>query len=526
VIVAIVLLVVAAIGAVIFVNTDTGRAVIRDKVRDQLAKTFVGEVSIGRIEGNPLGTLTAFDVLIKDVHGQPAIAIERIETDVELLPLLRDRISMSRVCHGVVVDARREQDGTLSLAHLLTPAKSTVTIEIDELVVHGSIAITTETEPVHLDAVDLVGSLRATPDSIAATASVHATWRERSTPVRAIFAVDRHDGMLAIPSLVAHAGDASLYVANIRVDGSTLEGVGVVRAPRSDVVRLAKFDSLADLTVAFRASSGRVDDRPKPAPLATRGDPHTAKPERAETGGPSPVSGPTGIAARAPSTRLELDGTFGEAGIKGVLDVWIAARRIAGTLTGSNVDLELLSNKRVPARADGTIVVDAKLGDARLPTGEAFVTAVVHATGAYEAVPPLHIESTVASDGRRIRTRIDARNLAADAIIAADLVIDGSRIGLDGARVSASSSDLARATGGLVTARGRVELVATAHGALLPQPSLAISGRLDGRKLHTQNIDIDSARRPDRRATPSSRPLGRYGSSPMTSAPGGQLLRD
>src|SRR5688500_15461491 len=84
----VVLLVIATIAAVIFVHTDTGRVVIRDQVRNQLAKTFAGEVTIGRLEGSPLGTLIAHDVMIRDVHGRPAIAIKQVAVEVELLPLL------------------------------------------------------------------------------------------------------------------------------------------------------------------------------------------------------------------------------------------------------------------------------------------------------------------------------------------------------------------------------------------------------------------------------------------------------
>ena len=154
-------------------------------------------------------------------------------------------------------------------------------------------------------------------------------------------------------------------------------------------------------------------------------------------------------------------------------------------------------------------MLDVTLGPAQLPTGHAAITALARATGRYAAAPPTHLSTLVKSDGKRVTAKVDVRNAGLVATASADVLIDGERVALEAMKLAATASDLFVATGGIAPARGRVELVANAHGPVLPSPALAVTGKLDGKQLRVADFSVGSiVAAIDARSLPA-RPIGR-----------------
>ena len=309
----VVLIVVAIMGGAIFIHTDTGRAVVREKVVETLSETFAGEVSIGALEGSPFGTLVARDITIRDAHGHPAVAIDRVALDLQLRTLVRKRATITKLTvDGARIDVLREADGTWSLAHLLRPTPpSTWTVVIDELVINGGIAVDTNAEPIHLDNLSIAGALRTSPDALAASIAIHGTWRERAAPIQILASAKRDGDRIEVPALAIHAGAASVHVANASFDGATFGGTGFVRAPREDVVpaRADRFARRSRARVSREAGGDAAHGAVRRAgtarhsPASSRRNPSRASRHRPRRRSPSPArrtsSSSVGSASRA-----------------------------------------------------------------------------------------------------------------------------------------------------------------------------------------------------------------------------------
>lgn len=441
-IVAVILLVLG--GGLVFLHTDTGREVVRDKLEDQLASTFTGDVRIGKLEGSPLGTYVVKDLAIDGPDGEPAIEIGSLSLHLELSGLVKQRAVLSKL---VIEDARiravRLPDGSLSLQHLMKPGpKSAWTVVIERLVVRRSQFVLVDEQPVHIDDIELTGALELAGERINANANLRARWRERDVPLRAMFSVKKTAEGVAVPALAAYAGRVSIHAANVEISGAGFGGTGVVRAPRGAVARLVPgVDLPGDVELAFEASSPATDGAP---------------------------------------TELALSGTLAGDAIHGALELWLADRRARGTVTARNLRLARLTAGKVRGRAGGKLELDLRITEGRrLPVG----TIALEARGRYGELPSTVVEVTARSNGRGVRGSVAASNPGVTANLAGEIAIVGERISLGSATLVARSSNLARATGGLVPVRGPIRVDLAAHGALVPRPVLAVSGTIDGERL-------------------------------------------
>ncbi len=472
------LVVVVVGGALIFIHTNTGREVVRDKLEAQLKNTFTGDVRVGKLEGSPFGTYVLREVVIDGPDGQPAVEIGKLSVSLELAGLVRQHAVITKlVVEDASVHAKRMPDGSLSLAHLMRPGpKSAWTVSIRDLAVHRSSFELVDEQPVHLDNIEIDGGLDMAGDVLGASASLSATWKERAVPLRAVLSVKKTAEGIEVPAIAAFAGDVSLHAASVRVNDAGFGGTGVVRATQKAVAALAPEVQLpADVEMGFEAT----------AP-ATSSDP----------------------------SHVKLAGTLGGDKITGDLDIWIEAKRIAGALSAPDLHLAKLTGGKVAARGGGSVELDMRMADAQLPIGRFSV----NAQGVYQDFPRTSLVISGSSDGDSVRGAVEATNPGLAANVAGELAFAGERITLTSATVTARSSNLAAASGKTVPLRGTLAVDLAAHGQLRPKPILAVAGTIDGKKiavlpqkrgepsplkLETLAIKIDGKRLPEK-------PYGRF----------------
>lgn len=429
---------VAVISTVIFLHTDTGREVVREQIQSTLAETFAGEVRVGKLEGSPFGTYVARDIVITNPDGTPAIEIGKLSLELELSELISHRAVITNlVVEDATVRAKRMPDGTLSLAHLLRPTPPTTWhVVVRTLAIKRGTFELDDRQPIHITDLELAGNLDYSADKLSASAKLNAVWKERATPLHASLSVDQDAAGFLIPALLATAGDVTVNASSVRITEHGFTGSGVIHAPREAVAKLAEIDLPGDVEVAFEAKRGE-----------------------------------------SAATHVDLAGTLGGDEIKASLDLWFAAKRIAGTISAPDLQLAKLAN--IPARGGGSAEIDLRLTDAMLPIGN--VTATVQ--GVYENYPHTAVTLSASSDGLNIRGAIEATNPGLAANIAGELAFTGQRITLASATVTARSRDLGAASGKQVPVRGVFSVDLAAHGQLRPALDLAVTGTVDGKQL-------------------------------------------
>jgi len=441
-----ILVVVVVAAGLIFIHTNTGREVVRDKLEAQLADTFTGEVRIGKLEGSPFGTYVAREVVIDGPDGEPAIEIGKLSLHLQLGGLVgRHAVLSNLTAEDVSVKAKRMADGSLSLAHLIKPGPDSAwTVSIKELVIKRGKFELAGDKPIAIDDLEITGDLEMAGETIKANASVSATWRERNLPVRAVLSLDKTGELITIPTVVAHAGDATFHGANLRITESGFGGTGVLRATQAAVAAIApEIELPGDVELGF------------------------------EIGAPDSADAPM---------HVKLAGTLGGDAMSGVLEVWLATRRVAGSLFAPDVQIAKLTGGKIDARGGGSIELDLQLTGAQLPIGR-FAADV---QGTYRQLPRTSLKVSATSDGQNVRGAVEATNPGIAGKLAGELAFAGERIALTSATLSARSRNLGAAAGRAVPVSGSFTVDLAAHGQLMPRPVLAIAGTIDGKKIVVQ----------------------------------------
>ncbi len=434
--------VVAVIGVLIFLHTDTGREVVRDQIRSSLAETFAGEVRVGKLEGSPFGTYVARDIVIDGPDGKPAIEIGKLSLELELLELVNHKAVLTNVTvEDVAVHAKRMPDGSLSLAHLLRPTPPTTwVVAVRQLAVKRGRFDLEGSDPIHIEDIELTGALDYAADKLHANVNLTANWKERGVPLHAVLSVDQGVDGLTIPSLLATAGDVRLNASGVRITEYGVTGNGVIHAPRAAVAKLAAIDLPGDVEVAFEVTAAESADA---------------------------------------ASHVKFGGTLDGDSITGSLDLWPTAKRIAGTISAPDLHVAKLTNDRVPARGGGSIELDLRLTEAMLPVGRISLTA----QGTYEGYPHTAVKVSASSDGEHVRGAVEATNPGLAATVAGELTFAPGQISLSSATVIARSSDLGAASGKVVPLRGTFDVNLAAHGQLRPKLDLAVVGTVNGKKV-------------------------------------------
>jgi hypothetical protein len=435
--------VITVVAAVIFLHTDTGREVVRDRIQSSLAETFAGEVHVGKLEGSPFGTYVARDIVIDGPDGKPAIQIGKLSLELELSGLIdHEAVLNNVVVEDAVVHAKRMPDGSLSLAHLLRPTPPTAwNVVIRSLAIKRGSFDLEDQQPIHLTDIEVTGGLDYKADALHANATLSATWQERGVPLRAVLSLDNTLEGLTIPAVVASAGDVSVNAAGVRITKDGVTGTGMLRAPRAAVAKLTGVELPADVELAF-------------------------------------VTRATSTAAQ----HVELTGTLGGDAVTASLDVWPKTKRISGSISAPDLQVATLTHGKIPARGGGSVELDLQLTDAVLPVGRFTLTA----QGTYDNYPRTQVTVSGSSDGANLRGAIEATNPGLVASIAGEVAIAGKRITLTSATMTARSRDLGAASGRVVPIRGTITVALAAHGELRPTLDLAVAGTIDGKQLATR----------------------------------------
>lgn len=103
------LLVLAVGGVLVVSNTDWGREQVRTRVLSMLNEQMDGAFRIGAVDGNLLTGMKLVDVAIDAPSGAPFLRADTLQTDFDLLGLVRQRILLNdmRLVNPVVVLDRR-----------------------------------------------------------------------------------------------------------------------------------------------------------------------------------------------------------------------------------------------------------------------------------------------------------------------------------------------------------------------------------------------------------------------------------
>lgn len=478
----------AAIGVL---HTDWGRERLRAQVEAILDDLFVGEVTLGAIEGSAFGDLTIRDLVIDDAAGRPAVSVAAARIQYDLLPLIRQRVDLERiVVRGLVVEGR-EEDGVVNLTKLLVEKDepdeppSSWDVEIGELSIGGAEigldreygVVDSKVEDLHLDDVALgAGLLLEAGGATRASLDLGATWRETGLGARVVGAFALREGVIEVPALAAHLGQLALTVEKLKVDGFQVAGDVSLSLPADGLRKVVPGSPLRE-DVALTL--------------------HT---QPAETG---------------EGTRVQLGGALGSSPIHGEVALDPEARHVAGHLGVADVDLrELLAGAASTAfdldvdvdltQLEGKQGVAALRGDVGLDLRGPIGSHGIHRLSGKVALDQGKTRAELGFTGAGKTTiKLDgAATVGAGPIVLERAHLVGS-IGELGdaarpvlvllpppvARDAAEARELERARAELVKTidalGGVFEFDLNAKGTLGERPDLALAGRITGRGIES-----------------------------------------
>ena len=111
--------------AVILGRTDWGHRKLLGVALPQIRKQLVGDLHIGRLDGNLTRGLTLHDVVVTDKEHRPAVRVHALTVHYNLLGLLHHTIDLTSLeAEGAWVHARVMRDGKMNLAELTKPSQA------------------------------------------------------------------------------------------------------------------------------------------------------------------------------------------------------------------------------------------------------------------------------------------------------------------------------------------------------------------------------------------------------------------
>lgn len=478
------LLVAMVAAVVIALHTDWGREQVRVRLEDQLADVFVGGATVGRLEGSPFGELRARELVINGPDGKPAISAKLVKIRLALLPLISKEARLSTV---IVEDAdiilARDENGELQISRLTKPGpKSGWSAHLPDLQIHRAhVSYDTgqDGEWVNIDNLELQAEASLPFEApLAASVKLSGTWRERGgLPIELEASRLTSGEELSLERLSARAGDLTVAGTDVLVGKSpsgapALAGDISVEASRAAVARLGLGIELpADVSVRVRAAR-------------------------------EPGEG----AAHSPWTRVDLSGSFGATPVNAQLRADLGKKHVTGYITTGEIDATALSGGKIEGKASTFLSLDMAMHpDRELPVG----TAVLHAWGTVEGVPEAGVRLALTSDGARAQAIADIAGKALRANVTADVEKRGAVITLHRGTLAANTGNPELASGGLAPVRGTLMAQLSASGALAPEPSLAVAGTVDGRRLRVRDLSVEKLKLAiDAKQLPA-KPLGR-----------------
>ncbi len=449
--------------ALVFIHTDTGREVIRDKVETQLAKLFVGGVHLGKVEGSPFGELVVHDVVIDGPDHAPAITVGTLRLRIKLKPLLDKEVWLDKVVlEDVDVAVKRDASGSFEIGKIIKldpnapPTKWSVDMPV--VTVHRAhLMIDTGTDDaqiVNLDGLEIAGNAHlAATGAHSAGVQLSGTWRERSAPLMIAIAVHDDGETVTVPTLAVRLGavsvtGSSLTVGRRKGHPPLLGGNLQVIASRDAVAALdARIVLPADLALAIGLTPGTADVQP-----------------------------------------IVVSGAFGPTSVDATATLDFETRHAIGTIATGDFSLATYTGGKVVATAGVAGDFDVMPGaPGELPL------ATLHLTGhgTFADLPRADFTIAATSKGQHVSTVLSVAG-AAKAKLEAELTRAGDAIMLERATLTASSGDPRQASGNRTPLRGELAVALTAHGALWPTPALAVAGTVHGRHLRVDDLSLGS----------------------------------
>ena len=452
------LIVVAIVAVVIIIHTSFGREIVRKQVESQLNAVFTGGGSVGKIEGSPFTKLVVRDLVINGPDGKPAIKADKLTVGLALTALISKHADLTSVIvEGLDVRLARNVDGSMQIANLLKPAPSSGwSVNIPNLQVHdGHVSFDTGTEWWNADAVELYGALKVPYGGmLQANLSVRGAWRERVAGFELATVVRLLDNKIEIPSLIARVGAVTVAGAAMEIQtpeeagAPILAGTVIVNAPVIGVAQLVPGTVLPD-DIAFAAT----------------------------------------LSNAVPWTKVSLVGHVGGTPVNAMFDADINLKSAKGVIAAGKLDLTKLSGGRITGDGGGVVMFDIRPGEiGQLPTARG----VLAAWGQVDDYPAAHVAVAFDTQGDQGRTVIgvSANNLRA--AVEGTVMRVGETLTLTRSTIIASSTDVAKASGNAAPLHGSVSVNLAASGALLPQPDLAVTGQVHGKRLRFQDMSVST----------------------------------
>jgi autotransporter translocation and assembly factor TamB len=466
-----------AIGAI---HTDWGRAKLRAIIESQLASTFAGGAALGKLEGSPFTVLTLRDLVINGPDKKPAITVQRLKVAIGLLPLISHQARVLSVkADGVDVDLRRDAQGGLQIANLMAKtdsAKSTWSVALPDIELrHAHVQLDRGSEKMNFDDLTLDARVRMPHDGpIDASLELATAWRERA-------------GIRIAVDTVVHSGDDGLRVPHLQVRaGDRIEVVGNHVTVVSNPGKLPTIGGAFMIKAAAAAVAELIPEVRIPDDVDVS---LTARP----------------IAGQA-WTELALAGTFGATPIQLVASADLAGKHARGELTTGTLDLGKLSADKVTGHAAANAVFDVQPGGAEaLPV----IHTTVRGWGEVDGVPRTEFSLTLGSAGERATAKLDATGDGVKVALDAGIHRVADAITIEAATLRAQIADPARVTGGKAPVHGALTIDLAAHGAVQPEPSLAVTGTIDGKRLRMADLSVGSLHVAIDAARLPARPLGK-----------------
>lgn len=450
------LVVVAVAAVLIIIHTAFGREIVRTQIENQLNAVFIGGGSVGKVEGSPFTKLVVRDLVINGPDGKPAISAAKVTLGLALPALVSKHADLtSVVIDGLDVRLARNVDGSMQIANLLKPAPSSGwSVNIPDLQIHRAhVAFDTGSEWWNADAVELYGALRVPfGDMLKANLSVRGAWRERAVGFELATVVTLLDGKVALPSLFARVGAVTVAGASLEIvtpeerGAPILGGTVVVNAPVVGVAQIVPGVVLpADIALAATLSNA------------------------------------------LPWTKVSLLGRIGDSSVHAMLDADLNLMSAMGVVSAGSVNLTELTGGRVQGAGGGVVMFQIRPGaENQLPSAQG----VFSGWGQVDDLPAAQVAVAFDTLGDRARTVVGVSSPNLRAAVEGEVVKVGETLTLSRANIIASSTDPAKASGNAAPLHGTVSMNLAASGALLPQPDLAVNGRMHGQRLRFQDLSV------------------------------------
>ncbi len=468
------LIVVAVVGVLIVLHTSFGREIVRKQIEAKVNDMFYGGGTIGKVEGSPFGTLTLRDVVLNGPDGKPAISAKTVKLGLGILPLFSKQARMrSLVLEDVEVRIARDADGTLQMSKMIRPSPSTGwSIQIPDVRLHrGHVAYDTGTEWMNIDAIDIFGAAHMPYEKpLEANLSVRGAWREKVAGISIDAVVKIDQNVTTIPSVIARLGAMTVAGADLTIitpqqqtpltgmiekvpaaatATPVITGTLIVNAPMVAVAQLVPSVQLpADIAFAVNISS-----------------------------------------SVAPWMHLSLLGQLGGAPVRMMVDADLDKRHAQGVIATGTLDLVALTRGKVQGSGGAVVMFQASPGE----TGQLPIASGIVATwGDIFDINDARASIAFDTRGDRINLAAGAAAPSVRAMVEGRIKKVGDALVLERGTVVASTSNPSAASGGKAPVRGALSVRLAASGALLPQPSVAVAGRIDGKQLRMNDLSIAS----------------------------------